>query len=254
VRRTICEKAPATGTSVGHVSWPVGSLIAGIPEHTRQRLLSLGAKRQYAGSGQVLMREGDRGGAVYLILAGLVKVTAATDNGEALLAIRAAGDVVGELAVLDSSPRLATVTTAGPVIARVMGRGEFAGLLARDPDAALAVTRSVVAKLRTATARRVEFTGCDVGTRFARVLLELADRYGTQTSAGKVISCSLTQTELATLVGAAEPTIQRVLRQLKADGIVTTGYRETSVLDTDRLRRRAFPGLPLARTCGCTLP
>jgi CRP-like cAMP-binding protein len=107
---------------------------------------------------------------------------------------------------------------------------------------ALAISRGVTDKLRSATARRVDFTGCDVATRFARVLLELVIRYGQQTRAGTVIRCPLTQTELAALVGAAEPTIQRVLRQLRADGVVTTGYRETTVLDITRLRRRAFPG------------
>jgi CRP-like cAMP-binding protein len=61
------------------------------------------------------------------------------------------------------------------------------------------------------------------------------------TLVGQTISCPLTQAELATLAGAAEPTVQRTLRQLKADGIISTGYRETTVRDMDALRRRAFP-------------
>ncbi len=189
----------------------------------------------------MLIREGDVGTVVYLLLAGSVKVTGATDEGEALLAIRVGGDVVGELAALDGRPRLATVTTAGPVIARVIGRAEFLGLLGRDPELALAITRGVSDKLRSATSRRIEFTGCDVNTRLARVLLDLAERYGEQTPHGLTIGCPLTQTELATLAGAAEPTVQRSLRQLKTDGIVATGYRVTAVLDMSALRQRAFP-------------
>jgi CRP-like cAMP-binding protein len=127
------------------------------------------------------------------------------------------------------------------VIALVIGGTEFVSLLGRDPELSLAVTRGVTDKLRTATSRRVEFTGCDVNTRFARVLLELAERYGEQTPAGATIGCPLTQSELATLAGAAEPTVQRALRQLKADGIVATGYRVTTVLDMNTLRQRAYP-------------
>jgi CRP-like cAMP-binding protein len=178
---------------------------------------------------------------VYLLLAGSVKVTGATDEGDSLLAIRVGGDLVGELAALDGRPRLATVTTAGPLIAQVIAGAEFVGLLSRDPELSLAVTRGVTDKLRTATSRRVEFTGCDVNTRFARVLLELAERYGEQAPQGRTIGCPLTQTELATLAGAAEPTVQRALRQLKADGIVATGYRVTTVLDMAALRQRAYP-------------
>ena len=232
---------PLIADNDGRGPWPPGSLLAGLPEASRQRLLGLGAKQQYAESGRILIREGDEGTVVYLLLAGSVKVTGATDEGDALLAVRVGGDVVGELTTLDGRPRLATVTTAGPVIARVIGQAEFLGLLARDPALSLALTRGVSDKLRSATSRRIEFTGCDVNTRFARVLLDLAERYGEDTSAGRTIGCPLTQTELATLAGAAEPTVQRSLRQLKGDGIVATGYRVTTVLDMDALWRRAFP-------------
>jgi len=242
-------RAAPEGASGGGGTWPPGSLLGELSESARSRLFSLGAKRQYADSGRILIREGENSGLVFLLLAGMVKVSGATDGGEALLAIRIAGDVVGELSALDGRPRLATVTTAGAVLARVIGPGEFRGFLARNPDIALAVTRQVADKLRSATARRIDFGTSNVATRFARVLLELADRYGERTPAGTVIRCPLTQTELATLAAASEPTIQRVLRQLRADGVVTTGYRGTTVLDIAGLRQRAFPeqtepGLP----------
>jgi CRP-like cAMP-binding protein len=213
-------------------------------------LLGLGAERQYPGAGRVLIHEGGRSTVVYLLLSGSVKVTGATDTGDALLAIRVGGDLVGELVALDGRPRLATVTTAGPVTARVIGQSEFVAVLSRDPTLALAVARGVSDKLRSATSRRIDFTGCDATTRFARVLLELATRYGRPTSAGQTIRCPLTQTELATLAGSAEPTVQRMLRQFKADGMVATGYRETTVLDITALRKRAFPHLASAERPG----
>jgi CRP/FNR family transcriptional regulator, cyclic AMP receptor protein len=231
----------------GRAPWPPGSLLAGLREPAQKRLLALGAKCQYADSGRVLIREGDATTSVFLLLNGTVKATAATDAGEALLAIRVGGDIVGELAALDGHPRLATVTTAGPVIARVIGQGEFTSLLSRDPELARAVTGSVADKLRTATSRRVDFAAGNVLTRLARVLLELAERYGEQTSVGRTIGCPLTQTELATLIGASEPTVQRALRQLKADGIVSTGYRETAIADLPGLREYAYPGRPAGR-------
>jgi CRP/FNR family transcriptional regulator, cyclic AMP receptor protein len=234
--------ASSSWPSAGPVAWPPGTLLAGLAETGRRRLLRLGAKQQYADPGRVLIREGEKTSSVYLLLAGVVKVTGATEGGEALLAIRVGGDFVGELAALDGRPRLATVTTAGTVLARVIGQGEFISFLTRNPDVSLAITRGVADKLRAATARRIDFTGCDVATRLARTVLDLAVRYGERTPAGTVIRCSLTQTELATLVGAAEPTIQRALRQLRIDDIVTTGYRQTTVQDMTALGRRAFPG------------
>jgi CRP/FNR family transcriptional regulator, cyclic AMP receptor protein len=221
--------------------WPPGSLLAGLTEPAQQRLLALGAQCQYLDSGRVLIHEGDASRSVFLLLNGTVKMTAATDAGDALLAVRVGGDIVGELAALDGRPRLATITTAGPVIARVIGQPEFMGMLSRDPELAKTVAASVADKLRSATARRIDFAACDVLTRLARVLHELAERYGEHTPAGQTIGCPLTQTELATLIGASEPTVQRALRQFKKDGIVSTGYRETTVADMRRLRECAYP-------------
>jgi CRP-like cAMP-binding protein len=212
-----------------------------LPDPSRQQLLRLGVVRHYPEPGKVLISEGDTSRVTYVILSGSVKVTGSTDQGEALLAIRVGGDVVGELAALDGQPRLATVTTAGPVRARVIGRPEFTAAVSRDPELALAISAVVADKLRSATSRRVDFTGCDATTRFSRVLLDLATRYGQATPAGHVITCPMTQAEFATLAGTAESTVQRTLRQLKADGTVATGYRETTVLDMEALRKRSFP-------------
>lgn len=191
----------------------------------------------------MIIREGASGTLVYLLLAGSVKVTGATEPGvDALLAIRVGGDAVGELAALDEQPRLATVTTAGPVHLLIIKQADFLNALQRDPKLALAVARGVSDKLRTATSRRIDFTGCDVITRLARVLLELANRYGEESDAGRTLGCPLTQGELATLASAGEVTVQRALRQLRAEGIVVTGYRETTVLDMGALKDRAYPG------------
>jgi CRP-like cAMP-binding protein len=188
---------PPRATTQAGTPWPPGSLLFDLTEPARQRLLALGAKSQYADPGRVLIREGESSTVMFLLLTGTVKVTGATDEGDALLAIRVGGDVVGELSALDGRPRLATVTTAGPVIARVIGRAEFAGLLSRDAELAAAIARSVADKLRSATSRRIDFAGCDVTTRLARVLLDLAERYGKQATMGRTIGCPLAQTERA---------------------------------------------------------
>jgi len=203
-------------------------------------MLGLGVLQEHSDAGRVLIREGDVTTQVLLLLSGVVKVTGATSDGEALLAIRVGGDAVGELAALDGHTRLATVTTAGRVAVRSFSQAEFTGLLSRDPAIAAAVARSVGAKLRTATSRRIEYAGCDALTRVARILLDLADRYGEQAGLGRTIGCQLTQAELASLAAAAEPTAQRALRVLKEEGLISTGYREIIVRDVPGLRKRAF--------------
>jgi CRP-like cAMP-binding protein len=189
-----------------------------------------------------LIREGECSRFVVVILDGIVKVTGQGHDGRgALLAIRMGGDVVGEFAALDERPRSATVTTCGAVVARIIKSADFLDCLRRDPDISQAVNRSIVAKMRTANARRIDFSGCDVPTRLARVLYEISVTYGTRTGNRSVLRWPLTQPELASLAGGAEPTVHRVLRELREDGVVSTGYRAITVLDLDRLRGIAYP-------------
>lgn len=195
-------------------------------------MLMLGTTRDYE-PGTLLLREGELGSHVLVLVRGLVKVTATSPEGRvSLLAIRTAGDLVGELASMDNEPRIATVTAAGPVRARVVSQAEFRRYLTLHPDVALALSSSVGAKLRWATRRRIDFGAHEVHVRVARVLAELAKSYGTDTGE---IGVPLSQPELAALVGAAEPTVHRALAYLRKEDIVATGYRRVVVRDHARL-------------------
>jgi CRP/FNR family transcriptional regulator, cyclic AMP receptor protein len=219
--------------------WPPSSLLGSLTKASRDRLLELGTIRQYL-AGQVLIREGDATKFVVVLLDGVVKATGLTlDGKEALLAIRVGGDIVGEFAALDEGPRSTTVTTCGAVVGRVIKQADFLAALHRDSLLAEAVNRTVVGKARAANARRVEFAGYDAPTRLARVLRELAVRYGDRSGNRVVITWPLTQPELASLAAVAEPTAQKALRALRERGVIATGYRSLTILNFGELNRIA---------------
>lgn len=223
----------------GTWQWPSASLLGSLHEASRSRLLEPGTTRQYL-PGHVLIREAETSTFVIVLLDGVVKATGMTSDGkEALLAIRVGGDLVGEFAAFDQAPRSSSVTTCGTVVGRVIKQADFLAALRRDSSLAEAVNRSVVAKVRAANARRVDFAGYDAPTRLARVLSELAIRYGDRSGNRAVIAWPLTQPELASLAAVAEPTAQKALRKLRERGVITTGYRNFTVLDFAELKRIA---------------
>jgi CRP-like cAMP-binding protein len=221
-------------------AWPGSSLLGGLVPVSRDRLLALGARVHYPPD-RVLIREFELTTFVLVLLDGVVKATARTQNGrDTLLAVRMGGDLVGEFAGVDGQPRSATVTTCGQVVARLVTRADFLDCMRRDPQLAHAVSQSIVAKVRIANSRRVDFTGCDVPTRLARVLHQIAMTYGEPAGDGAVIRWPITQPELATLCGAAEPTVHKALRRLREAGVVSTGYRTIRVEDLALLASIAF--------------
>jgi CRP-like cAMP-binding protein len=186
------------------------------------------------------MREGDGTSFVLAILAGVVKLTGISSTGrEALLGIRAGGDVVGEIEAIDSQSRMASVTAAGPVTARIIRQPEFLAFISRHPAASLALTRAITDQLRWATKSRIDFTTVPADIRLMRVILHLAETYGVPGADGLHIAAPLTQGELSSLAGVSEPTAQRVIRQLRELGILATGYRALNVRDLPALQELA---------------
>ncbi len=86
--------------------------------------------------GQVLIREGDLGDWMLLILSGTVDVTKATEHGEiSRLAVIKQGAAVGEMSMLDAAPRYATCTAIDTVEAGVLSRQCIARLIQDHPAA-----------------------------------------------------------------------------------------------------------------------
>lgn len=215
-------------------------MLSKIPQSTQERLLRSGTPVSY-GQGDVLIREGERGSFVLILLDGMVKATgAAPDGHDVLLAVRQGGDLIGEFAAVDGLPRSATVTACSDIRALWLSQDQFLHVLREDPRAFHAVTVSVVDKVRSANMYRTDLTSCDVQTRVTRVLCHLTRGDGGQGHGDRANAVlPLTQSQLASLCGAAEPTVQRALRALRKRGFLSTGYGKITIQDPAGLRRLA---------------
>lgn len=216
--------------------WPQGSLVARLAEVERAALLSAGTAVKFDDD-DILVLQGDVGDGLYVLTGGMVKVTVAAETGiETMLAVRSRGDLIGEFAVLDGMPRTATARAVGMVGAVRISRSAFAMFGQQYPAALATITRSLVAKMRAATERRAAERTWGARERLAQVIYELARGYGEQGDDGLVlIPLPLTQMELGELAGVAVSTTERVLGDLRKEGVIATGYREIAVRDMDFL-------------------
>jgi CRP/FNR family transcriptional regulator, cyclic AMP receptor protein len=204
--------------------------------------MSLGTLR-VADPSRVILQEGMRESHVILLRDALTKVTVAmTDGRHALIDVRVSGDVVGEISALNGTPRSATVTTCRASVLRIIQRGDFRAFLRSHPDAAMEIAGIVADRLRMANRRRVDFASYPVKVRLARILWEVATAYGHREPEGIVVDMPLTQSELATMCGAAEITLQKALRDLRTSGVIGTGYRHVVIRDAAALQIYADVG------------
>ena len=215
------------------VSWPLQSLVAQLTEPERIALLAAGSPVKFPDDGILVLQGDDPGDGLYVLTDGMVKVTVAAESGtETMLAVRSRGDLIGEFAVLDGEPRTATARAVGAVSAIRISRARFTEFGQRYPAAQTTITKSLVAKMRAATERHAAERTCGARERVAQVLYELAEDYGEQAEDGAVvIPLLITQSELGELAGVAVSTTERVLGDLRKEGVIATRYRKIAIRD-----------------------
>ena len=113
----------------------------------RQRLLESGFVMRFD-AGDVILREGDRGETMYLLMEGQVRIETSAPNGTLQLAELGRGACVGEVSVLTGSPRTATVTAITPVTAVTFARHRILRLLDENPKVRALLDTLVEARAR----------------------------------------------------------------------------------------------------------
>jgi hypothetical protein len=107
-----------------------------------------------------IVRQGDHGDAMYLILEGEVRALAIVDGKESTLATMKAGEWFGEISLLDQGPRSVDIIADRDSVLLRLSSAAFERLLAEAPALAmpllLALSRTSVDRLRRVTKRYVD--------------------------------------------------------------------------------------------------
>ena len=190
--------------------------------------------------GETLFNEGDSGDRLYILLSGKVKLGhASADGRENLLAVLGPGEIVGELTLFDPGPRSTTATAVAPTELLTLDHNHLMEIVEANPTLAKHMLRALAQRLRRTNESLSDLVFSDVPGRVAKALLDLADRFGTSTDKGVHVPHDLTQEELAQLVGASRETVNKSLAEFVSRGWIRLEGRAVTLLDVDRLRRRA---------------
>ncbi len=206
--------------------------------HEESRALhERGMTRQFR-RGAVMLREGEEPTRVLILIEGRAKAITFTDEGrEVVLGFMGPGELLGEVATIESRPRTATVVSLEPVTALALAGQDFWSLLEQHPRVWIVVHRILIHRLRMADLQRKEFSGSNTLGRVSRRLVDLADQYGVEEQDGVTITLPLSQEELAGWTGASREAVTKALRTLRDLGWIETGRRSIALKDREALRR-----------------
>jgi CRP/FNR family cyclic AMP-dependent transcriptional regulator len=175
----------------------------------------------------VILFEGEAGEALYVVLAGRVKIVYTAEDGrEVILGTREKGDFFGETALLDEQPNPAHVIAMQDSELLILRREEFRRCLADMPAMSLGLLRHLSRRLRHADDQIRGLVLLDVRGRVARLIVEMADR-----NDGVSVPKGITHNIIAQMVGASRETVSRTLRELTLSGLLEVTGRRISILN-----------------------
>jgi CRP/FNR family transcriptional regulator, cyclic AMP receptor protein len=180
------------------------------------------AHRRVFEAGRTVMTIDQPGEAVYIILHGTVKIHIEQGERDVILSILGAGDLLGEMSLIDSVGRSASAVTLENSLLLWMDRVTFNYLLDNFPPVARNLVKILSARVRLSDQLIQALATLDVNGRVARQLLAFAEKYGREKDRSTQIRIVLTQGDIADLVGASRKRVNQAMVLFKEQGLIDT--------------------------------
>jgi len=191
-------------------------LLSVLSESELVLLTKVVARKSYARGSQIL-RAGDPTDSLYILISGRAKVFMSDFDGkEVILAILGPNEFVGEMGLIDNSPRSASVMALESCEVVCISKSDFKRCLSENFDMAMTVMRGLVKRLRDADNQVGSLALMDVFGRVARLLLETAQIVEGE----KVVTRKLSKQDIARMIGASREMVSRVMKHLQEAGYI----------------------------------
>jgi CRP-like cAMP-binding protein len=183
-----------------------------------------------------LFLQGEPGDALFLILAGSVRVlTRGAGDREVTLAVLNEGAFFGDMALLDGNTRSISVYAASDCEVAVLLRTDFQRFLDAHPAASRRLLGVLCQHLRRANGQFRDSSQMSVRQRLARVLRDLALRTGEVGSHGVLLPREVNQKVLAEMLNTTRQAITREAAALRRRGLLEHEGHRVRVMDPDGL-------------------
>lgn len=207
-------------------------LLKHLPLEDLERLAQLSTTRRLQPGESVFMK-GDPGNSMMAVLAGRVRICAYSAGGrEVVLNVINAGEIFGEIAMIDGGERTADAFAMEATELLVLSRRDFMPFLERNPSVCVKLLEVMCRRLRWASEQLEDVNFLDLRSRLAKRLLHLADH---QPDGGKNPGVRISQHMLASMIGTSREAVNKQLRFWEEEGVIDVRRGSITVLSRERL-------------------
>ncbi|MEI7895144.1 MAG: Crp/Fnr family transcriptional regulator [Myxococcales bacterium] len=184
-------------------------------------------------AGHLLFREGEPGSEMFVIQSGLVQVLKRVGGEDRPLATLGRGDFVGEMAILNGKPRVASALVVEDAQCVVLDGAMLETMVTRSPEIAVRLIKKLASRLDAADELIQILLNPDPKARVMLGIRRQAEAFGIVDSSG--VALNQTRADLAHAVGADESDVVDVLQRLGRLHITREENGSIVVLDLSRL-------------------
>ena len=192
-------------------------LFAGLSDQERAAIFAR-ARIRNVSPGEMLFTIGSPGDHMMAVIHGTIRISVPSSEGkELLIAIIKPGEIVGELSVLDGHERSADAKAASACTLAILDRRDILPFLDRNPSTWPRLIKLLCQRLRQTDQILAELALLELPVRLAKAMLRTVPTTDSTMRSPKV---TLSQRELANMVGATRESVNKCLRKWQRNGIV----------------------------------
>jgi CRP/FNR family transcriptional regulator, cyclic AMP receptor protein len=172
-------------------------------------------------AGEEIFAKGSPGNSLMIVLRGRVRISAISLTGkEIVLNIINAGEIVGEIALLDGGERSGDAVAMTDCELLVLNRRDFMPFIENRADICLMLIKILCQRLRQTSEQVEDLQFRHLASRIAKALLHLSERSGQQAIDGNVRELHISQSELAHIVGSSRESVNKQLQAWHKAGFI----------------------------------
>jgi CRP-like cAMP-binding protein len=191
------------------------------------------ARKRTFKRGATIFAKGDPGQSLFFIIGGTVKIGVSSADGRgAIFNMVDAGEMFGEIAVLDGLARTADAIANSDCELFVIDRRDFMSLLASQPALATKLIELLCVRLRWISDHVEQVIFPELSGKLAKALMRLIDRPG----AASDRKIAITQQEIGEMLGMSRESVNKQLHEWAERKLVRLQRGSITVIDVESLK------------------